>query len=174
MYPCFLLGYFLRVYKDKYWKSPVYNGIIFPVAAFIFALCYQFYGTSVYKDAWHFSLVGSCWLWKPYLIKLTLGLSASVCIFSLFRLLEKSETMKLLFNILSSIGTRTLGIYLIQTLVIETILAKLITLPWQYGFYSVIIPLLIATFLLPFLALIVRMIERYKLTAYIMLGKKHT
>lgn len=170
MFPCFLLGYILRIFNEKVF---IYKKFILFSAIAVFAFMYQFYGTEVYKAAWNFSLTGDIGLWQSYSIKLILGLSASVGIFCIFRILENNKLMKSLFNSLSTIGTRTLGIYLLQTLVIEVLLSKVIVISGHYSDSSVIIiPILIATSLLPILAIMVRLIERHKITALFMLGKK--
>lgn len=170
MYPSFLLGCIINRYKEIFAKRSL---IILLLAICIFAIVYPLYGTTVYRMAWKFSLISSPFLIKNYLIKLTLGLSGTVCLFALFRLLEKNAIFKRLYLFLSAIGTRTLGIYLIQTLIIENILSNLIFIESSrlYDLDVIILPFAIALIAMLICALIVRTIESNRYTAYFMLGK---
>lgn len=152
MFPCFLVGMFLR--QSKWFENTSMRNLYLSHFAFIILLSIRLF---IVDEA-------------PYIIKLALGLSGAISCFQIFKYLIDRIKITPLINKLAQMGGATLGIYILQAILLEVLL------PWYVSFER--LSLSITILLMPILALltlivcllVIRIIKCSNIMSYLMLG----
>lgn len=116
LFPFFVVGYHLSNLNFSFkWYVNIFIGIFFIVGVCFWKSAYGMWGTG--WDAWKIS--GNAVL--IYVFRFVLGLCGIVVMKQLFTLLYNVLPMKIV-SIINQVGRETLGIYILQGIVIEIIL----------------------------------------------------
>lgn len=113
--------------------------------------------------------------WGKTLYRLAIGIAGTIFFFSAFislvdRLLSEKIKKRLQF-----VGVRTLGIYLVQSLLVEVILARTLNLDTLNPLvYNLVVTPAIALIALIICTLTVKLLEQTKITSALLLGKTGT
>lgn len=113
-----------------------------------------------------------------YLSKIVVSLSSSVFFIGSCYWMSKNEIINSFFkrSILTEMGRYTLGIYILQSIVLETIMAEYIKVDTWGGLFSnlqfdiyVLFPF-VSFFILWFCASITKLIQKHKMMSFFLLG----
>ena len=136
MYPCFLCGMFLRM-KDSWWQKNVISLSVLFGIVFIILLCFwdkSFWDyaninlKSLFVGKGHYSLVFA----YRELYRIFIGIvGACFFVFLFYLLFNRSEQARYL-DICSDWGRYTLDIYILQSIVLEVIMAKFLVLIYEF------------------------------------------
>ena len=175
MFPCFILG----VISHKHDYIIKYNTIVQIISAPIFILCLAFWNSGAFTlnlVSFHGLLSGEITplliFFKQYSYVLLTGISGALFFTSfLFRCFSRYEKSTILCK-LSDYGTYTLGIYIIQTFLLETVLSAYVKFDLYFS------PIICNVFIIPFASLIilcvsillVKLINRNKLLSSLLIG----
>lgn len=157
MFPSFLLGYYLSHYKSK---------ILHRSTSLI---CISLFTYFVTLYLYHNVLTGAV----ASLCRVIMGLSGALFWFMLFvMVVRRSDTHNKITSFIGYVGRNTLGIYIIQTILLETIIAHY----WAFDItntllFSLFIAPLMSAVLVCIIMLIINILERTRLTAILFLGK---
>lgn len=172
MYPCFVLGYFLHSYRDfikrHYLRVIGISGCIF----FIMLIFWDSSFWDVPAFTVDFSTQEFTEYWWKTLYRLIIGMAGTVFLFTVFITMVGRLRSDKIKNALQGVGMRTLGIYLIQALLVESLLPRIINLDGTDPMlYNLVYTSLIAITSLIICVLIVGLLERNKITSILLLGK---
>ena len=173
LFPCFIIGayfnsrnYFAQCHKTLLW-------LVTPI--FIVLLYYW----SINKNIWlDFGSVTACirgdFSWSEFLFKylyrILIGVSGSLMIICLiFSFFKQSENK--IFKGAARIGQCTLGIYIVQTYILERIIPKLISLNGNTFTDHFLITPIISFIILVICYYIVKIIRLNKFTSILLLGE---
>ncbi|MCH5218064.1 MAG: acyltransferase family protein [Muribaculaceae bacterium] len=175
MYPCFVLGYFLHSFRTYIECNSLK---IMMISGCIFVAMLLFWDRSFW-DMPEFTVnVASqsfTEFWGKTLYRLAIGIAGTIFFFSAFislvdRLLSEKIKKRLQF-----VGVRTLGIYLVQSLLVEVILARTLNLDTLNPLvYNLVVTPAIALIALIICTLTVKLLEQTKITSALLLGKTGT
>ena len=173
MYPCFFAGGLLAL-KDA--TCTKVQKLIIPAAVLFIALLI-FLNADLYKAAKLAQLsaiykIGAEGIaLRLYLI--AMGVSGAIFFVAIFNKYLNSNADSKVLHIISDIGGYTLGIYIIQSIILEWALAKFINFdsfsPLTFNF--IIVPLLSIAILIP-IYLILRTIKKVPYLSFLLLGTK--
>lgn len=173
MYPSFVLGYFLRNYRCKIESSKksicLISGVIFITLLIFFDE--KFWRIPSFTLNLNSPDFIQYWYLKGYL--LIIGILGVIFFLSLF--LNIAPLFKSFYNskYVNKVGQYTLGIYLLQALLIEIILRKYINIGNSDTFlYNFVICPAISLIVLIICVSIIDMINRFKVLSFVLLGKK--
>lgn len=177
MYPCFLAGVLMKRYTDII--NQKWFGISM-ISLFVFLICFTFddsimSGWPVLRLHWffHASILETMKAYGIHLYKVIMGIAGSVAVTTLFIGLGRIIPRSRLGNILLSWGGLTLGIYLIQAIVLEHFMMLSLNfagMNW-YLFNFVATPLLSALVLI-ICVLLIRLIQQSRILRFLLLGEK--
>ena len=173
MYPCFLLGWVLRtrprwqaLVEEKWW-----------IFALLFVLLLTGWNTAVYTNPISIAEIepvpSAAFLWTGRQIyRLAIGCIGALFFTGLFRRhVPKQSDSKWLQN-LCAMGSLTLGIYILQSIVLETILARVISLdtlsPWVA---QIVVMPAVSVVVLLLCVVIIRWLSRSNRLAFFLFGK---
>ncbi len=175
MFPCFLLG--VEVHKHNHITK--FNTIIQIISAPIFALCLVFWDSSAFtlsrvsfQGLMNGDYISLGIFLKQYLFVLLTGMSGALfCSSFLYWCFRKFDNSELLHRI-SGYGTYTLGIYILQTFLLETILSKYLKIDLYFSPFvcNVVIIPLISIIIIFICILLVKLINCNKYLSSILLG----
>jgi fucose 4-O-acetylase-like acetyltransferase len=177
MMPVFLIGIALRSFHIAFSKHLnkilVVSGLIFIVCLYVFNESYTIYfidfpaiinfrqSLSEGKIVFDFTNIGISGL------RLLLAIAGSLFFFALFQRFWKKNTIT---SLLSRWGQLTVGIYILQTTILQNWLGRLLDFSRPQYALGVIIGLLTATFVLLVSVLIIRLIQKNKSLTFILFG----
>ena len=183
MYPCFIIGFLLRMHNG--FKGKVSSGGGTIILGITFVLCLLLWDQTFWEKCYGIRktiadiYVGNSqfewhWLFRwyyPYLI----GIVGSLFFIGLFnRLFSKVDNNKnSIISLCSDWGQKTMGVYLIQLLLLETILPNYFCFDGvNLIIYDFIITPLISLAALVTCVYMVKLLEKSKITSILLLGKK--
>lgn len=176
MYPCFVVGILLKVYwnriKDNSKSIAIITGIIFAAMLLFwskdfwqptYAMLYKL-KAGEYIEGLHLAYIR--------LYKLIIGISGSIFFITLFHICI-SDTHNAIIKKVCKNGEYTIGIYILQTFILETILVRYINFDNVNSlvFNFVIAPILSVSILI-LCTWLSKMLNINKYTAFLFLGKK--
>lgn len=172
MYPCFLAGVALNRYYSVFRQKMHY---VTPVLLLIFAVGYlYFWNASLLKTQYIFIEQDSVFLSISHrIIRIVIGIAASTFLILLFDKLfnsEKSIRAERYLNSIMAVGKETLGIYILQDIIIMGLLSKFFRIGFcsEFVFSAVVSPVL-SLIILFFCYRIVKLIKRSdKLASYLL------
>ncbi len=171
MYPCFLCGIFLQA-KKEWWQKNNIHLLLFSSIVFISLLLFWD------KSFWEYTpinLKGILLENRPYsliylyreLYRIIIGIAGSFSFIFLFYLLFR-KGKKNLFNW----GKYTLEVYILQSVILELVLAKFITLDnSSFVIFNFILTPALSICILAFCIFIGENINRYSLLRFYLFGK---
>lgn len=174
MYPAFTLGYLMHIYEQKmnYKKILIISSIIY----FVMLI---FWDTSFWKGTYYsllpFLKEGPIQISMliRYFYRIIIGIAGSLMIISLVKVLNIATRESYGHRIFQYIGKNTLGIYLIQTILLEKIAADYINIDISYFWVNNFIIFPMISLLFMFLCLIcINIIKHYYITSLLCLGEK--
>lgn len=176
MYPCFIIGYYLKSFIDhpRFVQCRILYGIVF-LALLMFAFNHKelFDVTAESKIIeTGVNSIFTIFLWR--LIKISMGVSGSLFIISLMRkrLWNVSEDNNKAVHYVCEVGKRSLGIYLVHTLIVSYFMASVVS-------FDTISPLLFNTIIAPLLSIailivcmvVIYVLEKNRVVKIIFLGR---
>lgn len=171
MFPCFFVGGILAL-KDCEFKTAIRFAIPF-LAVFVVLLLfldsetYQLSKKSFVTSLWQIGLSGISL--RIYLI--ALGLSGSLFFVAIFNTIFKELPNSHFVKVSAEIGRYTLGIYILQTFILEWFLAKHLNFdalnPW---IFNLLVAPLISLLLLAACYFPLRLIKRNNILSFLFLG----
>ena len=174
MYPCFLVGIELR--RHVSWQKWLARNYALLGVGFVIMLCFL---RPEYFDHWYLVQIGGgtirCKLDSYVFVfayRLVLGIVGSLFFIGFFQALFRVERSGKWVERICAWGQLTLGIYILQNIILETLLARVLkfdslSLPL---FNYVVAPLICLVVLLVCIGLI-RLISRWDILAFLFLGK---
>ena len=171
--PMFWIGYGLRMAKDRVAR---HRKVIFTVSAIMYLGMLYFWNgyLTVYASPidiidWH-SLTVNFPNLGITLFRLTIGTAGSIALFTLAPTVDKVAARTRFYPALLAVGKATLGIYVVQTLVVECGIHAL-------GIYvtslqSLVVAPLLACVFLPVCYLCVKAIKRSRIARLLLLGEE--
>ncbi len=178
MYPMFLTGIYLRKI-DTQWKKQA--KALFSISFIIFLILLCFWD----KSHWTFSEINTLstlknqnWelfslvVWHK-IYSIIIGIAGSFTFISLFYLLLKNNKQSKLLNTIYDWGKYTLGIYILQLIILETFMAWVINFD-HFGFwiFNFIISPSLSVSVLIICVSIVKFINTYSILRLWLLGKE--
>lgn len=174
MYASFLVGMLLKARWEQFVR---HARVIFPIALVGYLLLFL-WSEQYMPLTMH--LFSNPWAWA---LKIPLGLLGSIAVVALFAIIFSDDQTEVLsppppicnshINTLGEWGQYTLGIYILQVFILETLMPRLINLDAMPRFvsYFVVMPLIsVATLVV--CVYIVKAIMRYRIPALMFLGKQ--
>jgi hypothetical protein len=169
--PIFFIGIFCREYYTFIKK---YTNIILLISTIIFGICLPFW------KGGYFAIIFKIFSWKTMrfdfsyitikLYRTLIGVSGSMFFFTVFNKIYYENTIS---KHLSKYGQYTLEIYILQVIVIETILTRIIDFPnMNMWLYSLIITPIIAIIVFIFCIIIIKLIQMNKYINFLLFGRK--
>lgn len=163
MYPDFILGYFISKHyitlKRHAGWSTIFSGLVFLIMLIYWDESFWIYGEK--PHIWYFSY------------RLFIGMAGTVFFISLFEYILPQIKLGKIGTYISKWGTYTLGIYILQTFILEIVLAHFIKFDRSnfYIFNFVIAPCISFLVLLICVA-IIDIVLRNATLSFLLLGKK--
>ena len=176
MYPCFVVGILLKTYWDRIQANSKSIAI---VTGIIFAVMLLFWGKEFWQPTYAMlyklkagEYTEGFYLTYIRLYKLAIGISGSIFFITLFHLCI-SATHNAIVKKACTYGEYTMGIYILQTFVLETILAQYINFDNVNSWvFNLLIAPLLSILILTLCTYLSKILDRYKYTAFLFLGKK--
>lgn len=175
MFPFFCIGILLNHYSD--WLQSHLKPIAY-ISAVLFIGMYLFWdgNYTVYQSpsfTFNYFLKGDALpVAAITTFRFLIGLAGSLCSISLFMLWGRRERQHRLWNILCRYGRYTLGIYILQSLILEGQLSKIGLRNMNMALYDFVVTPVIALITITLCILLIRCIERYRLPSLWLLGKE--
>jgi fucose 4-O-acetylase-like acetyltransferase len=165
------MGIFCREYYTFIKK---YTNIILLISTIIFGICLPFWKGEYY------GIFFKVFSWKTMqfdfsnittgLYRILIGVSGSMFFFTMFNKIYYENTIS---KHLSKYGQYTLEIYILQVIVIETILTRIIDFPsMNMWLYSLVITPIIAIIVFIFCIIIIKLIKKNKYINILLFGRK--
>lgn len=175
MYPCFLCGMALQWYaKDLQRINQFFllaiTGLIFIIGNyFLDAKLYRLSMSAIYTEP----LWANGYVIPLRLFRIVLGVSATIFIICAMKLLIDKYKNSRFYGIISTIGVETLGIYILQSLILEYILARHINMDnISFGIFNFIVAPLLSLILLLIIFAIIRILKFNQYTAAFFFGDR--
>lgn len=173
MYPCFLFGIFIN---KRYDYIRCHLRLLFIVSISVFALSISTNVQSIMPDSFS-SEIGYIFKGIRYysnkLWTISAGFSGSLIWITLFMMSENWISSTKIGRLMCRCGTMTLGIYVLQTLVIEIVLREIICLDSvNQLLFSLIIAPVISLFVMILCIALIEIIRKNKVTTLMILGEK--
>lgn len=176
MYPCFWVGMYLKS-KDFQWQKNAVVLFVFFLVSFCFLLCFWdksfwdykvFNFTSILIEQEHYPLI----YWYREAYRILIGIVGGLSFVFLFFLLFKREKKSKVFGICSEWGKYTLGIYILQSIILETLMAKFVNLDC-FGFisFNFLVAPLISVCVLIASVFFVKLVRRWQIISFFFLGE---
>ncbi len=176
MYPCFVVGILLKTYWDRIQANSrsiaIVTGIIFVVMLLFwgkefwqptYAMLYKL-KAGEYSEGFYLAYIR--------LYKLAIGISGSIFFTTLFHLCI-SGTNSSTIKSLCAYGKYTIGIYILQTFLLETFLRHYLDFDNVNSWvFNLLIAPLLSILILVLCTYLSKILDRYKYTAFLFLGKK--
>lgn len=180
MFPCFFVGMLLRWNYDKFTNFlsiPRNAGLILMVLASILIISNIFIDADIYRKlvaAYNRPLWSSMSTIVERVYRLFVGLSGSFFFVTLFIVIFKDRHLRKAGECLSVIGTETLGIYILQSYILEYLCARHLNFD-DAGFvlFNFVIAPLISILVLILSFAIIRLIRQNKYLSFILLGASY-
>ena len=176
MFPCFLAGLWLR-YDQGHW---LFSGKVIFSVGLLFGVLLAYWLSPYYSSIesnLRLAMQQEVFSWFTYVwqlfYRIFLGLSGSLFFFSIFRRFLEPRTSTPLLNSLAQVGGVTLGIYVLQAIILETLMPCYISFSALSVSTIVWLMPLLAMVVLGVCLLIVRLIERNRLLSFLLLGKEY-
>lgn len=176
MYPCFVVGILIKVYWDKINEN---SKTIAIVTGIIFATMLLFWSKEFWQPTYAMlyklkagEIAVGFYLAYIRLYKLAIGIFGSIFFITLFNTCM-SVINNTVIKTLSTYGEHTIGVYILQTFILETILPQYLNFDNtnSFIFNFIIVPVLSALILILCTCLSMAL-GRNKYTALLFLGKK--
>jgi fucose 4-O-acetylase-like acetyltransferase len=169
--PIFFIGIFIREYYAFFKKHIV---LILIVSFILFGICLPFWKGEYY------GVFLKLYSWKTFefncsdalkgIYRMVTGVSGSIFFLALF---NKAYKEKAVLKYLGGYGKYTLEIYILQVIIIETFLTRMIDFPNNnIWLYSMVITPVIAALVFVFCIMIIRIIQKNRMANLILFGKK--
>lgn len=176
MYPCFVTGIVIREYWDIIEKN--YKAIAIATGC-IFSAMLLFWSKEFWQPTGEMMHKLKCGefseaLYLAYLryYRLIIGIMGSTFFISLFHWCINGARNKLIDTI-SKYGQYTLGIYILQTFILESLMARYINFDNVNSFiFGFIIAPLLSLLLLVICIFLSKILDSHKITAFLFLGKR--
>lgn len=176
MYPCFLLGVWLHnnydLVKSRAARFALISGAIFLVMLLFWGPTFWHLPSDILKLPSAEMPRALAVLGIKYSYKLIIGLVGTVFFFSLIEYLAKRFSLFTRKTKLVAVGAETLGIYILQAMILETVMARYVNFD-GYNFYLfnfIIAPALSILVLLACLP-IIHLIKSTRVSAFLLLGR---
>jgi hypothetical protein len=169
--PIFFTGIFIKEYYDFFKK---YVTVILIGSAVIFGLCLPFwrgeyYGVFLKLFSFQTLEFNFSDVFKG-LYRIVAGVAGSVFFLTLFSKIYKEN---IIFKHLGSYGQYTMEIYILQVIIIETILTRVIDFPdIDIWLYSLIITPVIAVVVFLFCVAVIKIIQKNKYVNLLLFGRR--
>ena len=176
MYPCFIVGFYLRMVIDRL-QFIKYS--IFYLLFFLPLLFYAFCRKNFFDIATESNLINNGTLvsilnlFQHRIVKIIMGVSGSLFLISIMRRYywQVSEKDNPIIHFICKIGRKSLGIYLVHTLLVSSIMAKIVK-------FDNINPLLFNAIISPLISIVIIMVcmmvilvlEKNKVVRFFFLG----
>jgi hypothetical protein len=169
--PIFFIGIFCREYYTSIKK---HTNIILLISAIIFGICIPFWKGEYY------GIFLKIFSWKTMqfdfsnittgLYRILIGVSGSIFFFTVFNKIYYENTIS---KHLGKYGQYTLEIYILQVIVVETILTRIIDFSnINIWLYSLLITPIIAIAVFIFCIIIIKLIQMNKYIDFLLFGRK--
>lgn len=180
MYPMFLIGMHLRRMATQ-WQNQVRK--LLPISSILFFILLCFWDKSYWESSETgilSALKSQNWGLFSFIVyhkvyRIAIGITGSFTFIFLFYLLFRNDRQSKLLNTIYDWGKYTLGIYILQLIVLETFMARILNFDhcgfWIFNF--VIAPLLSVLVLIACVS-IVKFINKYPILSFWLLGKEDT
>lgn len=180
MYPCFLVGMGLKITEAK-WQSKAVYLLIISFIVFFILLCFwdrsfwQGIGVSqaLAKGNNDISMLISAVYKRLY--RIIIGIAGSFTFIYLFYLFFKKKSQSRFTNICSHWGQYTLGIYILQSIILEKIMYAYINLDnLEFVTFNFIVAPFISILVLLICVVIIKMINNSKVLSFLLFGKSYS
>lgn len=171
MYPCFILGYYLHQYRTTIEKN--YKKIIL-VSGIAFLSMLIFWDKTFWEvPELTINPLASNFLeyWYKTIYRIVVGISGTILFFTLFVIYTDKILPDKIKSGMQSLGTKTLGIYLVQSFLIEILLASYIKFDYMSLMLYNTITSLIAIICLIVCTLTVKLLQSFKISSFLLLGR---
>jgi hypothetical protein len=169
--PIFFIGIFCREYYTFINK---YTNIILLISVIIFGICLPFWKGEYY------GVFLKIFSWKTMqfdfsnittgLYRILIGVFGSMFFITMFNKIYHENTVS---QYISKCGQHTLEIYILQVIIIETILTRIIDFSnTNMWLYSLIITPIIAIVVFIFCIIIIKLIQKNKYINFLLFGRK--
>ncbi|MCM1336575.1 MAG: acyltransferase family protein [Candidatus Amulumruptor caecigallinarius] len=163
MYPCFVFGYLLRRYAS-YIRA--HRGAVALVSGIIFILLIPW--DSLFWPGIGIDSRSMLFLCVKRVYRLVLGCSATVALICLFEMFCEGRHVP---GWLVAVGQSTLGIYLVQSVLLERLLPIAVSFDgWPEWAFSLLVTPAIAACTVAACMLLIRLLRLHRLTGYLFLG----
>lgn len=175
MYPCFMLGIVMNEYSYLIKK---YSGVISIISGCQFLFLLLFWDSSFWKGPSMIQTIFSPNLIPEYLYnymyRIVIGILGVIFFCSLFEYLSKRLEYNAIGKYICRWGSETLGIYLLQTYIIEILLAILCNFDdVNYFIFNFVIAPGISLIVLSICLFCIALIKKSSLFSFLLLGKKY-
>ena len=155
MFPSFIVGMYLR--ENCYVEDVMLRRIYIFIILFIALLTYKIYNQGN---------IG-------FIVQLVLGLSGSLSCIGIFKLASNGNLLYQALDVWVAIGQATLGIYVIQAILLETLMSQYISLDtWPIHMIVLTLPIM-SLFVMLVCYEIVRLINCSDIMSFLLLGKEY-
>ena len=176
LYPCFLIGIILKDYQKFYYY--ICHNYLWCLGVFLLMLCFWdkffwgFDGSLKTIVINYFHTNNSFFLAIiSRLYQITIGIVGSLSLIGLFCSLVPQEKTNKLILLCCNWGKYTLGIYILQSLILETFLARYILLDnLNFYVFNFIIAPMLSAFILTLCVYIIKLISKSPRFAFFFLG----
>jgi fucose 4-O-acetylase-like acetyltransferase len=169
--PIFFAGIFIKEYYTFFKRHAVF---ILAVSSVLFGVCLpywkgEYYGVFLKLYSWrtfefNFSNAVKC------VCRIITGISGSIFFLALFNKIYKENVISKYFG---KYGKYTLEIYILQVIIIETVITRVIDFPnINIWVYSLAVTPVISVFVFALCIVIIRIIERNRIANLILFGRK--
>ena len=177
MYPCFLLGMALNKIKNRWQDKTIF---LFIISLIVFFILLIFWDKSFWQPV---PSLRSAFFDRniiPYLAfaykfsyRIAIGVFGSLTFIFLFHVLFSKDQRLKLIDLCCSYGQYTLEIYIVQTIIVEMIMAKYIILD-DIGFimFNFVIAPFLTILILIVCVMVIKVIYKFKFFSFWLFGKK--
>lgn len=175
MYPCFLFGVLLKTFwedvRNRALLFSIISGIVFfSMLIFWDASFWKIPSGGIYPVRNVSQLLSFSW---QFYYRLLIGLSGAVFIITTTECLCQRYPKSKSIILMSHIGRNTLGIYLIQTVIIEVLLWRWFNFDsYNLQIFQMIVAPIFSTVVLALCLLSIRLIRKSRLTSLLFLGER--
>lgn len=174
MYPAFLMGGIIYRYHDRFVS---YARWIVPICGFVWIVCNLFLDAEAYRIMKRGLLINPSVIkiiyWRMYMY--IMGLCGAVSFIALFEVVFSTPRKGFIYNIATDWGKMTLGIYILQTLLLETILLRYVNFDGVNDIlFDFVISPLISLAIMMVCVMIIRVIRLNDYASFFLLGSKWT
>ncbi len=176
MYPCFVVGILLKTYWNRFKANTKF---IIITSGTIFVVMLLFWSKEFWQPTYAMmyklktgEFLEGLYLAYIRLYKLVIGISGSIFFIALFHICI-SDTHNAIVKKICTYGEHTIGIYILQTFILETIMQQYLNFDNVDSsvFNFIIVPLL-SILILVLCTYLSKILDSNKYTAFLFLGKK--